>query len=231
MDVPRFRMQTEGRHSFSSQDGYDDVTTADLQELLRLGRETVLSLEAELARRNTSASNTLPSAVKACLEKLQSTMYTLSIVQRLEDPSNLAYAAAETLKNEQKNRKEKVYKQFLTDIQQQCGGGVVVLCSSSLGKRRIVELKNSERMFWLGYLKSNCNSFKHAILDNLAVSHGIMTAPHEATPASDNTGTSTYPISVERRKSCIIFISRPLTVYMQKLNTSTPKHLLMQSAC
>jgi hypothetical protein len=57
MDVPRVRMQTEGKHSFSSQDGYDDVTPADLQELLRLGRETVVSLEDELARRNTSASN------------------------------------------------------------------------------------------------------------------------------------------------------------------------------
>lgn len=224
-------MQTEGKDSFSYRDGYDNVTTTDLQELLRHGRETVLSLEEELARRNTSVSNTLPSPVKACLEKLQSTMYTVRVVQRLEDPSNLASAAAEILKNEQKNRKEKVYKQFLTDIRQQCGSGVVVLCSSSLGKRRIVELKNSERMLLLGYLKSNSNSFKHAILDNLAVSHGIMTTPHEATPGSDNTRTSTYPASVERRKSRIIFISRLLTVYMQKLNTSTPKHLLMQLAC
>lgn len=196
-------MQTEGKPSFTSQDSYDGVNTADLQELLRLGRETVLSLEDELARRNTSASNMLPSPVKACLEKLQSTMHTLRVVQRLEDPSGLASAAAEILKNEHKNRKEKVYKQFLSDVQQQCGGGVVVLCSSSLGKRRIVELKNSDRMFLLGYLKHNSNSFKHTILDNLAISHGIMTAPNEPVLGSDN--TSMYPISVERRKSSIIF--------------------------
>lgn len=130
MAVPHITMQTEGKHSFSPQDGYDDVTTADLQELLRLGRETVLSLEDELARRNTSASNTLPSAVKACLEKLQSTMYTLGVVQRLEDPSSLASAAAEILRTEQQNRKDKVYKQFLGDAQQQCGGGVGKAMSS-----------------------------------------------------------------------------------------------------
>lgn len=204
MDTPHLIMQTRGKH-ISSRNSYDDVTTTDLQEFLRLGRETVLSLEDELARRKVSATDTLPSAVKACIEKLQATMYNLSVLNRLDVPTGLAAAAAETLKNERTDRREKVYRQFLVDVQQQCGGGAVVLCSSSLGKRRIVELKNSERIFLLGYLKGNYNSFKHAILDNLAASHGILTIASAPTPGSSNAQPSAYSISAERRKSSFRF--------------------------
>jgi hypothetical protein len=204
MDFPRLVMETEHKGSFCYQDGYDEVTAAEIQDLLRLGRETVLSLEEELARRQMSALNALPSAVKACIEKLQTSMNTLKVVQRLDEPANLISAAAETLKTDRTNRREKIYKQFLDDVRQQCGAGLVVLSSSSLGKRRIVELKNSERISLLGYLKSNFNSFKHPILDTLAVTYGIVDAPSDPDGSSANPLTTAHSVPAERRKSSIL---------------------------
>jgi hypothetical protein len=49
MAFPRFVMETEDRDSFCYQDGYEGVTVVELKDLLRLSRETVYSLEEELA--------------------------------------------------------------------------------------------------------------------------------------------------------------------------------------
>ncbi|RSL40191.1 hypothetical protein CEP54_016174 [Fusarium duplospermum] len=206
MDVPSITFSTEDKTCFTYQDGYDGVATRELQELLRLGQEMLVSIKAELARRKISVLETLPTAVKTCVEKLQASMTTLKILQRLDDPANLASSAAETLKNERTDRRERIYKKFLQDLREQCGGGTVVLCSSSLGKRRIVELKNMERISLLGYLKSNRNNFEDTILDDLAVTLGItypmhrsMSEPHEPAHDLDTTRSTAQPASIERQ--------------------------------
>jgi hypothetical protein len=204
MDITRLQMQTGSKNSFSYLEGYDGVSTEELQELLRLGRATVLSLEKELERRKTSGSDEIPGAVKTCIDKIQKSIYTLRIVQHLDHRASLISAAADSLKNDHKHRGGKLYKQFLRDVQRQCGGGLVVLCSSSLGKQRIVDLKSSDRIFLLSYLKLNSSSLKHAVLDRLAESHGIMNAPNDPIPGSSNAQTLTYPISAERRKPSLI---------------------------
>lgn len=78
----------------------------------------MLSLEEELTRRKMSALNALPSAVRACIDKLQTSMNTLKVVQRLDELANLISAAAETLRTDRTNRREKIYKQFLNDVRQ-----------------------------------------------------------------------------------------------------------------
>lgn len=207
MDVPSITFSTEDKTCFTYRDGYDGVATRELQELLRLGQEMLVSIKAELTRRKTSVLETLPTAVKTCVEKLQANMTTLKILQRLDDPANLASSAAETLKNERTDRRERIYKKFLQDLREQCGGGTVVLCSSSLGKRRIVGLKNMERITLLGYLKSNRNNFEDTILDDLAVTLGItcpmhrsMSEPHGPERELDTTRSTAQPVSIERRE-------------------------------
>ncbi|RSL50345.1 hypothetical protein CEP51_015361, partial [Fusarium floridanum] len=206
MGMPRITLSTEDKTCFAYQDGYDGVATQELQELLRLGREMLVSIEAELTRRKIEALETLPTAVKTCVEKLQARMATLKILQRLDDPANLASSAAETLNSERTDRRERIYKIFLQDLRDQCGGGTVVLCSSSLGKRRIVQLKNVERISLLGYLKSNRNTFENTILNNMAVTLGIthpmhrsMGEPQEPQHELDTARSIAQPVSIERQ--------------------------------
>ncbi|KAF3763567.1 hypothetical protein M406DRAFT_74156 [Cryphonectria parasitica EP155] len=195
MDEPGITLSTKGKASFNFHDGYDDVATQELEELLRLSREMLVSMETELTRRKISVLETLPGPVKTC------------VLQRLDDPANLATSAAQILKSETTDRRDKIYKRFLQDVLEQCGGGIVVLCSSSLGKRRIVELKNMERISLLGYLKSNRNTFEHAILDDAALTLGItcatqcsMSEPHRPEDGLDATLPTANPVSIERRE-------------------------------
>lgn len=201
MDPPRLLMETDNKSTFCYQDGYQEVTAEDLQVLLRIARETVLSLEEELARRKLLAWDALPSAVKPCVEKLQTSMNKIRVVQRLDAPDTLLVAAANTLRSDSTNRRERIYRQFLIDLREQCGGGLVVLCSSSLGKRRVVELKNPDRLSLLGYLKSNLNSFKDPTLDALAVTYAIVGASSYQVESSKNSLSTANSIPVERRKS------------------------------
>jgi hypothetical protein len=128
-------------------------------------------------------------------------MNEIRVVQCLDGSDTLLVAADDTLRSNPTNRRDRVYRQFLIDLREQCGGGLVVLCSSSLGKRRIVEPKNSDRLSLLGYLKSNSNSFKDPTLDALAVTHTIVGASSHPVQSSENSLSTVDSISVERRKS------------------------------
>ncbi|KAF4949720.1 hypothetical protein FSARC_13413 [Fusarium sarcochroum] len=173
MGVPGVILSSSVRGHFAYQEGYDGVLIEELHELLQLGREMVVSIEVELKERGSLA--TLPPAAKFCIEKIQANMASLKSLQRLHGKAGLAPLAADTLKNVgvREGRRERIYKQFLEDLQKQCGAGMVILCSSSLGKRRIVELNRMDRTALLGYLKSNLKAFESTILDEQAVTLGI----------------------------------------------------------
>ncbi|KAI9147405.1 hypothetical protein HJFPF1_12425 [Paramyrothecium foliicola] len=174
MDSPSLYMTTKGKGDFSSGDGYDNVDTEELQALLRLARQTALSLETELAAR--SSPDEIPTSIKICIEKIRATLHDLNIMHRLDDAAGLMSRAAKVIRNEQSQRREKIYKQFLIDVRDRCGAGVALLCSKSLGKRKIVDLNNRDRISLLSYLKANSDTFRHHVLDNHAVTLGITRA-------------------------------------------------------
>ena len=164
----------------------------------------MLSLEEEFSRRQELPANPTSVEVKSCIEKLRNGMTTLEVTERLEDHTHLVSAAAEILRRETTNRRDRIYKQFLEDILIQCGHAPVILCSWKIGKRRIAELKHSERIELLDYLKKNLHSFEHHVLHTIATKHKIGNTAR----GSVNTITTVAPPAIERRKLSTLSSSR-----------------------
>jgi hypothetical protein len=205
MGMPSVILSSSVRGHFAYEEGYDGVFIEELHELLQLGRQIVLSIEVELKKRGSLT--TLTPAVKVCIERIKANMASLKTLRRLHDTAGLAPLAADTLKNVgvREGRRERIYKQFLQDLQKQCGAGMVILCSSSLGKRRIVDLNRMDRMALLGYLKSNLKAFESTILDEQAVTLGIKDPVQRSTSESHGQEhrSTTQPVALgrqERRK-------------------------------
>lgn len=72
MDRPYILFQTETRDSFHYTSGYEGVSTADLQALLRHGREAVVTLEGELMKRQHTGG------LGKCYELLNETARTIT---------------------------------------------------------------------------------------------------------------------------------------------------------
>ncbi|KAJ3498210.1 hypothetical protein NLG97_g1309 [Lecanicillium saksenae] len=171
METPRLLMTAGGKREFSYHQGYDEISTEELQLLLRLARQTVFSLETELAGR--SFASTLTPNVQNCVDKMQTTLHKLNVLQRVDDSSGLMSTAAKIMQSGQVKRRERIYKQFLIDVCDQCGAGTALLCAKGLGKRRIIDLNNRERVSFLGYLKANDTIFQHPIIESYASELGI----------------------------------------------------------
>lgn len=168
MDSPCVLLRTKKKDWFAYQNGYEGVTTSELQTLLELGRETVRSLEAELETRQILAKLEESNAVAECTEKLRKSMGNLKILGRLDKKAmNLVTTAANILKAKQTNREGKLYQTFLRDIHHQCGREQVVLCAAGLGKQRVVCLNAQDRIRLVHYVKINTAAFASPVLSAL----------------------------------------------------------------
>ena len=195
METPRLLMTAGGRSDFSYQQGYEEVSTEELQLLLRLARQTVFSLETELTGRS-SVSGLTPS-VKNCVDKMRTTLQKLIVLQRVDDTSDLMATAAKIMRSEQTRRRDKIYKQFLIDVRVLCGAGTALLCSKGLGKRRIVDLRGGERVSLLSHLKAHDTTFQHPILESYAAKLGITRRINADVTSTPNTSPHA---DVERRE-------------------------------
>lgn len=222
MDVPRVLLETRAKHSFRYEDGYDGVASDDLLTLLRITREATLSLEEELSRRRNFELD-VSDKVKSCIRKLRSSIDTLNVTERFEDPSKQLPAAIKALKGDSTERKTTTYKQFLEDVQKQCSPGAVVLCAWAIGKGGIVGLKKTERIELLRYLKRHVSQFKHPTLDEVASGSRI------GTTAGNPIGTAStiHPLPVERRKPLLLSICKARLICIQKLSINTPRQMLI----
>ncbi|PVH92350.1 hypothetical protein DM02DRAFT_575900 [Periconia macrospinosa] len=168
MKLPCVLLRTEKKNTFAYQDGYKDVTTAELEALLELGRETIHSLEAELEARQISAKFEESTAVAECIGKLRKSMEHLKILGRLDEKSTkLVATAARILRAKPTNREGRLYQTFLCDIHRQCGREQVVLCAAGLGKQRVVCLNAQDRIRLVHFVKINTAVFASPILDAL----------------------------------------------------------------
>lgn len=193
-------MTAGGKHDFSYEQGYEAIGTEELQLLLRLARQTVFSLETELSER--SSVNGLPLSVRNCVDKIQTTLQKLIVLQRVDDTAGLMSTAAQIMRSEQTRRREKIYRQFLVDVRDLCGAGTALLCSKGLGKRRIVDLNSRERVSLLSHLKANDTAFQHPILEGYAAKLGIT----QQINAGETTASDASPhADVERRKCANCF--------------------------
>jgi hypothetical protein len=65
---------------------------------------------------------------------------------------------------------------FLYDILRHCGGGLVLLCATSLGKQRIITMNEPERIRLVQFVRTNKASLQSSTLDSLAIKYQI---PHD----------------------------------------------------
>ncbi|KAF1346383.1 hypothetical protein EJ07DRAFT_144197 [Lizonia empirigonia] len=174
METPSIFLCTDKKNSFTYQDGYQDVTDSELEDLLEIGRRLVFSLEAEVEARRLVAKVELSTAVYDCIAKLNKSVANLKTLERLnEKETKLIASATCILKAAQTSREGKLYQTFLRDIHRQCGRGLVLLCAASLGKQRTTSLNAKDRTQFVSHLKAIKGVFDFPILDALVKQHRV----------------------------------------------------------
>jgi hypothetical protein len=174
MSLPCVVLQTDRKSCFSFENGYEGITILELQTLLKLGRETVRSLEAELEKRGVVARLETSNKVKDCADKLRRTVEIIKTLERLETRGpGLVNTAVQVLETKQTSRDSKIYQAFLRDILHHCGPGTTLLCAAGLGKQRIISLNAPERTELVQYIKSHKTALESPILDKLALEYKI----------------------------------------------------------
>ena len=144
MASPGIAFYTKDREKFHWTEGYGSVTDIELEVLVQQGRTAVLSLEAELEKRQLQKSTHQPGEVDACDKKLHDCARAFEILGRLDDrASKHVDIAVNVMKSSQSVRAFKLHQQFLYDVLWHCGPGLVLLCAASLGKQRVANLRKS----------------------------------------------------------------------------------------
>ena len=173
MELPCITLHTKDRDSFLHSDGYGEVTDSELETLRQQCREVVASLEAEIENRHT-ISHDPPTGIKESCEKLHKSARSIRVLGRLDiRDEKLVRAGIEIMTTTQKIRGSKVYQEFLQDILRHCGAALVLLCSASLGKHRIISLNTQDRTALVHYVKGNKAFLSFSALELLAGEYKI----------------------------------------------------------
>ena len=178
MDLPYITLHTKDKGLFAWQDGYKDVRASELEAFLKIGKEMVRSLEAEIEARQMVSEFEHSSVSSECAEKLWKCARQVKILERLDKrEAKLVASAVSVLKVKQATRDGQIYQTLLHDIYHQCSPSLVVLSAASLGKQRIVSLNARDRVRLLHYLKSNREVLTSPALDSLVRKHQIPCLP------------------------------------------------------
>jgi hypothetical protein len=176
MVSPGIAFYTKDRERFCWTGGYESVTDTELEILVQQGRMAVLSLEAEIEKRQLQKSPHQSEEADVCGKKLHDCAKTFEILGRLDDrASKHVDIAVNIMKSSQSVRAFKLYQQFLYDVLRHCGSGLVLLCAASLGKQRVANLTITERVSLLDYVKAKNTSLDSPNLRKLANEHQIPT--------------------------------------------------------
>ncbi len=177
MELPCVVLRTKDRDYFLCIDGYGGVINSELETLLQQSREVVLSLEKELEQRQVTTDLASPKGISECCEKIQKSVASLKVLERLDDrATKLITAAVETMTTQQTVHASKVYQMFLHDILRHCGRGLVLLCAASLGRQRVIKLNSRDRTQLVHYIKNHKTTLDSSTLDSLATNFEI---PHD----------------------------------------------------
>ena len=177
MEAPYITFHAKARSSFCYTDGYDGLPVAELEALLRQGREATASLEGELMKRQHERTSNQPGEVGKCCQRLHETARELRIRERLEGrEANQVDDAVEILTTSQTTPSSKTYQAFLYDILRHCGPSLALLCAASCGKKRIVDLGLKERVKLLGYMRDAQISLESPALKSLAHEYQLPSA-------------------------------------------------------
>ena len=165
MEYPYLTFHISGQVAINLADNYSDVTDQDLEILLSQCRETLSSVQEEIRRRNPSQTG----EDEGYCERLRKTADNLNVLERLNDRGRKHVdTAIQTLASPPKSKSVKIYKDFLHDIQRHCSPGILLICAVGLGKQRIANMTENDRIQLLRHVKDQRSSLSFPILENLA---------------------------------------------------------------
>lgn len=171
MKYPSVILQSSENVSFCWTDGCSNLPTETLKALFLESRLATSSIEAELQRRGHVP---LPKArVDACMQNIRKVAKLVSTRERLDDKDILiANDLPRLMTVAPLDRNLKVYQEFLSDVQTQCGPECTLLCAISLKKHKVSNLRVEERVSLLALLKKEKENFYSETLTSLAINYG-----------------------------------------------------------
>jgi hypothetical protein len=180
---------------------FQRLSDPELEALVQKTREATLLLETELEKRHSVISVAPPNLIIDCENKLQTTLQSFKILDRLDArAAKSVELAISVLTNEQTVRGSKVYQDFLNDIIRHCGHGLAFLCAASLGKHKIIGMNAQSRTSLVSHLRSKKTSLSSPALDSLATQYKL--PPETGTPRSSSTWPKIDQISRYRAWQC-----------------------------
>lgn len=113
-----------------------------METLLQKSRNTVVSLEAELERRQLLTASTHSKEINRYRDALQKGFDKIKVLECLDKKAaEHVKTAVKILTTPQTNRSFKYHETFLHNILRYCGPDLISLCAACLGKPKIGNLK------------------------------------------------------------------------------------------
>lgn len=124
-----------------------------------------------------SQPHNVPPAIREACEKLHKISRDVRILGRLHGKrSKLVSSAVRIMTSAQTARPFKIYQSFLFDVLRAAGSAgpaMVILCSASLGKDKIVQFNAESRTALIDYITCHKNSLNAPVLSSLVVDYNI----------------------------------------------------------
>lgn len=150
---PSIKFHINETVSFNPQDGCTNLAKEVLEALLLESRQAVNAIETELQRQNQKSA--LKPKVDDCRQRLQQTAKEITVRKRLgARAAAQAEALHDLLTTKHSDRNLRVYQEFLCDVIQQCGPEIALLCAVGIGKHKVANLKDDDRVDLLELLKN-----------------------------------------------------------------------------
>ncbi|KAI9750423.1 MAG: hypothetical protein M4579_006478 [Chaenotheca gracillima] len=151
---------------FNYADGYDDLSDAEIEALLREARLAVTSLEGKLMKRHPE-------------NEFGHRRMSKDVVRRFIKPRRCSPSAVfwmthwrtdafAILTTSQTVQARKTLQTFLGDVLRHCGPSLALLCAASFGSKRLTNLGSSSRVSLLAYVKATQSSLDSTALQRLA---------------------------------------------------------------
>ncbi|KAI9748612.1 MAG: hypothetical protein M4579_007173, partial [Chaenotheca gracillima] len=160
------------KRGFNYADGYDNLSDAEIEALLREGRLAMISLAGELMKRHPEKEFGQSTDFEKCCEALHKTAKMFVVRDVLDDPwARQVRDAVAILTTSQTTQARKTLQTFLGDVIRHCGPSLALLCAASFGSKRLANMGSSSRVSLLAYVKATKSSLDSAALQRLAEEH------------------------------------------------------------
>ncbi|KAI1924874.1 hypothetical protein LOZ07_001504 [Ophidiomyces ophidiicola] len=153
---------------------YSDITDADLECLLEQCRHSVACLESEFSTRNIRTYSVSTRKVDGYFELLRQFALQIDLLGRLDHKTEEnVHIAVGILGMVKTDRKTRVYQEFIFDILRLHGPELFLLCVGRLGKHRLANLNDTDRLGLLSQLREKGQAVKVVGLTSLIIEHNV----------------------------------------------------------